>query len=85
MITAEIDYKTDYGIVYLKVKDVMDEKGITINTLSKLANIKYETAKKYYYNKNFIYNGEVLAKFCYILNCKIEDILVYEPSETLVK
>lgn len=85
MIAKEIEFDTDYGFISLKLKELMDTKGISINSLSKMANVKYETVKNYYYNENFIYNGEILAKFCYILNCKIEDILEYEPSNSFIK
>ena len=65
----EIDYKTNFGNVKLKLNELMDKKGISISTMSKLANVK----------------SEILAKFCYILDCEIDDILIYETSEDFVK
>ena len=38
----EIDYKTNFGNVKLKLNELMDKKGISIGTMSKLANVKYE-------------------------------------------
>ena len=37
------------------------------------------------YLKNYAFTSEILAKFCYILDCEIDDILIYETSEDFVK
>ena len=81
----EIDYKTNFGNVKLKLNELMDKKGISISTMSKLANVKYEIVKKYYNVENYAFTSEILAKFCYILDCEIDDILIYETSEDFVK
>lgn len=77
-------YNNDYGSVVIVIKKIMDEKHISINTLSMLTKVKYDIVKKYYYNENYGCNLEVLAKFCYILDCNIADIMVYEPAKSLV-
>lgn len=83
MDIKEIDYGTDFGTIKLKLKlnELMDKKNISISTMSKLANIKYEIVKKYYYGENYAFTSEILAKFCYILDCEIDDILIYETSK----
>ena len=63
----------------------MDKKNISINTMSKYANIRYETVKKYYNNECFWYDSDILAKFCYVLECKVDDLLVYEDNKILQK
>lgn len=85
MSIKEIDYKTNFGNVKLKLNELMDKKGISISTMSKLANVKYEIVKKYYNGENYAFTSEILAKFCYILDCEIDDILIYETSEDFVK
>ena len=80
MNIKEIDYETDFGNVKIKLNVLMDKKHISISTMSKLANVKYEIVKKY----NYAFTSEILAKFCYILDCKIDDILVYETSKDYV-
>ena len=47
MNTKEIDYETDFGNVKIKLNVLMDKKHISISTMSKLANVKYEIVKKY--------------------------------------
>ena len=77
-----ISFGTNYGRVNSNLKAVMDRKEISINTMSKLADIKYHVVKRYYYNNDLYHvDLQLLAKFCYILDCKISDILEYEYSE----
>lgn len=81
----QIDYKTDFGHIELRLDEVMKEKGISINMLSRLSDVKYDIVKKYYYKENYGCNFEILAKFCYILDCKLSDILIYEDNKSVVK
>lgn len=74
-----IDETCDFGHIELRLKDLMDLKGITINKMSKLSNVKYEIVKKYYYSENYNINFYILAKFCYILKCQVSDLIVYIP------
>lgn len=73
-----ITIETNYGMLYSNLKRVMDRKNISINMMSKLTGIKYDVIKRHYYNETFQADYNTLAKFCYVLGCKIEDILVYE-------
>lgn len=77
--------KNEYGSINLNLKYLMDKKNISINTMSKYANIRYETVKKYYNNECFWYDSDILAKFCYVLECKVDDLLVYEDNKILQK
>ena len=78
-----IDYETDYGYVYCNLKYLMDKQGISINMMSRLSKTKYDVVKRYYYNEIYQVDLQILAKFCYVLGCKISDILIY--SKTFVK
>lgn len=76
-----IDYNTAFGDVEIRLKAVMDQRKMSVYSMSKISGIKYEIVKKYYNNENCAYNRDILAKFCFILNCKIEDLLKYIPSD----
>ena len=79
MITENIIlWNTKIGKVKCHLKDVMDKKKITISQLARLTNLRYEVVDNYYYNRNIRYDSMVLAKFCYSLNCSIDDLLKYE-------
>lgn len=61
--------------IELCVKEVMDNKGVSISELSKIADIKYDIVKRYYYGEIVRYDSEVLKKFCIHLDCKIDDLI----------
>ncbi len=76
-----IDETCNFGYIELRLKDLMDLKGITINRMSKLSNVKYEIVKKYYYSENYSISFYILAKFCYILDCSVNDLIIYIPPK----
>ena len=79
------NYNINFGYVKIKLKEKMDAKNITVNQMSKMTNVAYDIIKKYYYGRNYSISMEILAKFCFILDSKIGDILEYIPSKTLVR
>lgn len=62
-------------VIELNVKEVMDKRNISINELSRLANIKYDIVKRYYNGDIIRYDSEILKKFCIYLHCKIDDLI----------
>lgn len=68
----------DYGKVEIKLSSIMDEHNITKYQMSKLADLKYCTVKSYYNNCPLTrVDLDVISKFCYVLDCNIDDILEY--------
>ena len=68
----------DYGKVEIKLSSIMDKQNISIYEMSKLASLKHSTVKSYYNNCPITrVDLDVLSKLCYVLDCKIEDILEY--------
>lgn len=84
MYSKKIYYEINYGVIRNNLKELMDQKHISIYTMSKLTNTKYEVVKAYYNDNLYQYSKEILAKFCYILDCNISDIIIYEKSEAIV-
>lgn len=78
MDTKEIKINTNFGVVKNNIKELMDEKNISIYLMSKLINTKYDVIKAYYNDELYLYSREILAKFCYVLDCNISDIVIYE-------
>ena len=69
----------DYGRVKVKLNEVLDKKNITRNKLKTLTGIKYEVIDRYYKGKNIaLVDLDFIAKVCFVLGCKIEDLLEYE-------
>ena len=69
----------NYGKVEIKLSSIMNKKNISIYQMSKLTSLKHSTVKNYYNNCPLTrVDLDVISKFCYVLNCKIEDILEYK-------
>ena len=68
----------DYGKITVKLKELMDEHNITRNQLANMINSRFEVINKWYNNDVEKLDLDVLARICYVLNCKVEDIIKYE-------
>ncbi len=68
----------DYGKITIKLKELMDEHNITRNQLANMINSRFEVINKWYNNEVEKLDLDVLARICYVLNCKVEDIIKYE-------
>lgn len=75
-----VTYHTgEYGRVRLKLAEILDSRGITRNRLRTLTGIKYEVINRYYQANTVEWvDLDFLAKVCYVLNCRVEDLLEYE-------
>ena len=75
--------RADYGHVELKLKEVMDARGITRNQLAKLIDARFEVVGKWYKGEVEKMDLDILARICYALDCRIDELLVYIPGEGL--
>lgn len=78
-----ISWGTNFGKVNCDLKSLMDSRSITISDMSKFADVKYDVVKRYYNNDVYQVDLQILAKFCYVLNCNIDNILNYEYDKVL--
>ena len=71
---------TNYVEIVLCIKEILAEKNMSMYKLSVLTGIKYDII--YNYCNNFMqrYDKDVLAKICYVLDCKYSDLISYIPS-----
>ena len=67
----------DYGYVRLKLKDVMEEQKISINKLACRAEIQRNQLKAYMNNEIQRVDLAVMARLCYVLDCKLSDLIEY--------
>ncbi len=77
-----IDLDTNYGEFVLCIKDILVKKNMSMYKLSVLTGIKYDII--YNYCNNFMqrYDKDVLAKICYVLDCKYTDLISYIPNDS---
>ncbi len=73
--------RADYGSVELRLKEVMEERGITRNQLAKLIDARFEVVSKWYKGEVEKMDLDILARICYALDCTTEDLLRYVPAE----
>lgn len=68
----------NYGKIKICLDEIMKKKNISTYQLSNKANIRFQTIQNLRDNSSSRIDFEVLAKICYSLECKVEDILKYE-------
>ena len=69
---------SSYGNVTIHLKELIEAKGITRYRLAKLADTRFEVVEKWYTGTVERIDSDVLARFCYILNCEVSDIIKYD-------
>lgn len=69
----------DYGHIELTLKNYMDANGISRNALARAINTRFEVIDKWYNGKVEKIDADILARICYVLKCKPEDIIKYVP------
>ncbi|WP_405725282.1 helix-turn-helix domain-containing protein [Anaerotignum sp.] len=72
--------RADYGHVELRLKEVMDERGISRNQLAKRIDARFEVVGKWYKGEVEKMDLDILARICYALDCTTEDIIRYVPG-----
>lgn len=66
-----------YGNITVHLKEIIDQRGITRYRLAKLADTRFEVVEKWCSGTVERIDSDVLARFCYILDCDITDIIKY--------
>lgn len=72
----------EYGKIKVKLAEIMEKRNITRNGLRTLIDVKYDVITRYYKGVDIeMVDLNFLAKVCFALNCKVEDLLEYEMPE----
>lgn len=66
-----------YGSISIHLKELIEQRGITRYRLAKLADTRFEVVEKWCSGTVERIDSDVLARFCYILDCDITDIIQY--------
>lgn len=73
-----LEYK-DFGYIKINLDSIMQARNITTYELSKKTNIRFQTISKLKgANEVTRVNLDVLAKLCYVLECKVGDLIEYQ-------
>ena len=71
----------EYGHIKIKLAELIKEKGISKNKLSHKAEMQRTQINNYCKNKITRLDTDVLARICTVLECKIEDLLEFVPTD----
>ena len=69
--------EVEYGHIKIKLNEIMEAKNISNYELSSTANIRFQTIQALRSNTASRIDFEVLAKLCYVLEIKVEDLIEY--------
>ena len=67
----------EYGKVHIRLRELMDARDMTRNELARAANTRFEVVDKWFRDDVEKIDADVLARFCFVLNCRVEDLLEY--------
>ena len=68
-----------FGYLEIKLDELLKKNGISKNKLSYKAEMNWKQVNNYCQNDITRLDVYVLCKLCTVLNCKIEDLLVFHP------
>ena len=67
----------EYGTVELKLKELMDARGITRNALARAIDTRFEVIDKWYHGHVEKIDSDILARICFVLDCTPGDIICH--------
>lgn len=67
----------DYGNIEIHLREHMDEKNITRYALARAVNTRFEVIDKWYHGHIEKIDADILARICFILECRPGDIIIY--------
>ena len=73
-------YKREYGNICLHLRELMDRQGINRNQMSKRIGTRFEVVDKWYNGKVEKMDMDILARLCFVLDCRVEDLLEYKKD-----
>ena len=74
---------SEFGTLKLHLKELMEERNLSLTKLSFRAEMQ-STQLKYYYDEDIQrLDMAVLSRLCYALNCTLNDLVEYTPPKEL--
>ena len=70
-----------YGTIKIKLDELIKKSGMSKNKLSHKAEMQRSQINNYCNNRIARLDIDVLARICTVLDCRIEDLLEFVPSE----
>lgn len=71
----------NYGHLEIRLAELIEEKGLNRNKVSLKAAMNWRQVDRYCENDITRLDTFVLCKLCTVLECEIQDLLVFVPTE----
>ena len=71
----------EYGHIEIRLKEIMEARGVTRNALARATNPRFEVINKWVQGHVEKIDADVLARICYILDCEPGDLIIYTETE----
>ena len=85
MLDKKVVTVKDYGSIKIRLKEYLDERNINRNKLARYIGSRFEVVDNWYEGNLSKVDLDVLARICYVLGCKVSDILEYSPDPVVVE
>ena len=72
---------SDYGEIRIHLKEILEERNISLNQLSFRAEMQRTHLRNYRDNKIQRLDIDILKRLCYVLDCDLHDLIEYIPAE----
>lgn len=70
----------EYGTIEIRLKELMDARGITRNALARAIDTRFEVIDKWYHGHVEKIDADILARICFVLDCTPGDIIQHEMN-----
>ena len=70
----------DYGHITLHLRERMEELHLNRNQLAKAIGTRFEVIDKWCQGDVSRIDADILARLCYVLDCRVEDLITYEKE-----
>ena len=71
----------NYGHIEIRLKELLEKKGLSKNKLCHKAEMNWQQVDNYCSNDITRLDVFVLCKLCTVLECDIQDLLVFHPAD----
>ncbi len=68
----------NYGKIKLRLRELMDKKGVSRNNLARKVDVRFEVIDRWYSGEIEKMDLDILARICFVMGCRVQDILEYE-------
>ena len=71
----------NYGQIQINLKHILDAQCMSRNELATSIGVNFDVINRWYNNNTSRIDLDVLARVCFVLNCRPEDLIKYNISE----